>query len=386
MATELAATAGPDKDLPHSLPGSGGKRFEFLESVRGAAILLVFSYHAIGISFGQDQAAWGTWLPQFSETPWLAWLWPLSLGWSGVAIFFVVSGFCVHLSFAKDPRWRAYFVRRFFRIYPPYLLALVTYAISQAEAPTSGAFWSHVLLLHNLNQEWIFEINPSFWSLAVEWQLYLLYPALLYGAGCIGWRRMLLLLLVVESLIRTADGLSLTIAGAGLPRLLGMNPLAFWFSWAAGAYVAEEYLQRRVASVSAGVVWVLVALGTAAYFVRPITHLSFTLFALATAIQISRLVSVDSKRHALASRIDGVAKQMLSRAGGASFSIYLWHQPLLLFLVRSISTSFVPLGQSEWVLFALSIASWPLFSLLGSFSQRILEEPSLRLGRRLSLP
>ena len=48
----------------------------------------------------------------------------------GVAIFFVVSGFCIHLSFRRGAPgdWRGFFIRRFFRIYPPYFLAVLIFA------------------------------------------------------------------------------------------------------------------------------------------------------------------------------------------------------------------------------------------------------------------
>jgi hypothetical protein len=62
-------------------------------------------------------------------------LWPLcalgQLGGFGVAIFFVVSGFCTYQSYTQTTRPEAgvFFIRRFFRIYPPYRLTLLTFAL-----------------------------------------------------------------------------------------------------------------------------------------------------------------------------------------------------------------------------------------------------------------
>ncbi|MCI0658269.1 MAG: acyltransferase family protein, partial [Acidobacteria bacterium] len=96
----------------------------FLDTLRGIAIALVFAFHSLGPSFGVDHLAWSGWLRDFSSVrrSFLALL-PASLGWSGVAIFFVVSGFCIHLSHERSRRkgFKVFFIRRFFRIYPPYL-------------------------------------------------------------------------------------------------------------------------------------------------------------------------------------------------------------------------------------------------------------------------
>ena len=87
---------------------------DFLDPIRGVAILVVFAYHSLGMVFGRYQLSWHHWFPDFNVSRSFLLLLPVTLGWAGVAIFFVVSGFCIHLSFSKLPQWPLFFWRRFF--------------------------------------------------------------------------------------------------------------------------------------------------------------------------------------------------------------------------------------------------------------------------------
>ena len=112
---------------------------------------------------------------------------PLTFGWVGVALFFVLSGFVIHYSqTGRDPNQNVleFYRRRFWRIYPPYLLALVVFtglaAMKGAAGPwLAKQFAMHALMVHNLDSKSIYELCPAFWSLAVEMQFYLLYPLVL---------------------------------------------------------------------------------------------------------------------------------------------------------------------------------------------------------------
>ncbi|MFM8807542.1 MAG: acyltransferase family protein [Chthoniobacterales bacterium] len=112
-------------------------RYPRLDVLRAAAIFAVFWHHVIyhalserGLSGAVLRGNWQ--LPGGSGDigDWCSFAIGQYGGW-GVALFFVISGFCIHLSFLKWQAsasergfWRPYFVRRFFRIYPPYLFAL----------------------------------------------------------------------------------------------------------------------------------------------------------------------------------------------------------------------------------------------------------------------
>ena len=57
--------------------------------------------------------------------------------------------------------------------------------------------YMHFLIIHNLNQDWAFAINGPMWSVATEWQIYFLFPALLLPV----YRRFGIILVVLIAFI-----------------------------------------------------------------------------------------------------------------------------------------------------------------------------------------
>jgi peptidoglycan/LPS O-acetylase OafA/YrhL len=129
-------------------------------------------------------------------------------------LFFVISGFCIHLSHvrSREQNFRRFFIRRFSRIYPAYLFCVLIFffvppwsSISATSLSGGAQLASHLLLLQNFDDRTLFGINPSFWSIAVEVQLYLLYPLLLALVSRLGWKRTLLILATLELSLRSLE-------------------------------------------------------------------------------------------------------------------------------------------------------------------------------------
>ena len=84
----LAASARSTGVTP---PGTG--YVDFLNTIRGPAITAVALVHGVGAAFYTDQLPWqGAWR-SFEVGRLFRLLTPLTYGWAGVGIFFVVSGF-----------------------------------------------------------------------------------------------------------------------------------------------------------------------------------------------------------------------------------------------------------------------------------------------------
>jgi peptidoglycan/LPS O-acetylase OafA/YrhL len=225
-------------------PWRGG-RLTSIDALRGIAALGVVVYHAVG------QA--GNAVPQNLLK------WPVvfihslsSFGYVGVFLFFVISGFCIHLQWARaqaagrthEVRFAAFWKRRFRRLYPAYLIALalflLTAAVSVGIKVTAGFIYDvamHVFMLHNLDPKTAYSINGVFWTLAIEEQLYLAYFLLLFLRKRWGWGPTLLVCAAARlGWFFFSHGVwAVFQVGVPIPEAAASH----WLTWALGAVSVE---------------------------------------------------------------------------------------------------------------------------------------------------
>jgi peptidoglycan/LPS O-acetylase OafA/YrhL len=362
----------------------------FLDHIRGVAILSVFLYHSLDPSFGADhflfKGLWRSW-ESAGSLPFP--LFPVTLGWLGVAIFFVVSGFCVHLSHRRssDQKLSTFFLRRFFRIYPPYLIALLIFAF--LFPPTwldfRGSFLmsltqlsSHLLMVHNLDYRLYFGINGVFWSVAIEVQLYMLYPLLLWLVGKYGWRKMLWMTALIEIAMRILLGLyghnySLVPYIAGIPFL-------YWYSWTIGAALAEAYLMKEPLPFSRTPIFLWPAVTLAAYLFEPLYPFTFLFSALSTACFIAYFLRLPPAVFSQPKHL-GFLFEHLRFAGVISYSVYLLHQPLINSIPIMLKTLFPGVVFPDAVIMLICFAGWLPVCLLAYAFYSFIELPSISLGK-----
>jgi peptidoglycan/LPS O-acetylase OafA/YrhL len=97
---------------------------ETVDGLRGVAVLLVFLYHTWIFSFlDPSLSVLGIAIPTAMF---------VKAGYLGVDIFFVISGFCLYLPYARaeyfkrtSPDTRTFYLRRILKIVPSYLIALI---------------------------------------------------------------------------------------------------------------------------------------------------------------------------------------------------------------------------------------------------------------------
>jgi exopolysaccharide production protein ExoZ len=134
-----------------------------IEGWRGlAACMVVFAHYGV-----VPGSSWGV----------------LRFTFTGVDLFFVLSGFVfAPYFFGKPLAWAGFALRRFFRIYPAYFLALLAYFFLKVMAGQPLEFvWQHLTFLHLQSREMAFYYNPVLWSLPSEVEFYVLLPLMAWA-------------------------------------------------------------------------------------------------------------------------------------------------------------------------------------------------------------
>jgi peptidoglycan/LPS O-acetylase OafA/YrhL len=160
-------------------------RIPELDGIRGLAILLVLIWHYFMLGFRTSLGSWQAYA-----------LVPLRLTWTGVDLFFVLSGFLIGgiLYDARncDRYYSTFYLRRIYRIFPIYFIWIALFGVGlslvgpRAPAPLRDLFnrdlplWGWPLFLQNFFMSSYQMFGASWlrvtWSLAVEEQFYFLLP------------------------------------------------------------------------------------------------------------------------------------------------------------------------------------------------------------------
>ena len=216
----------------------------FLEIARGFAALWVFAFHLMPLI--AESSPHGMQFAQY--------------GYLGVPLFFVISGYCLYSAAASNLRAQRspwdFLQRRFLRIFPPFwisilVLAALPYLIEAISALKSGHFvrpepawlalgpgdWLQLATLTRVftaqdgDLQAVFSVfNSVYWTLAIEFQFYLVMFAALFFRR---WWKPLLIAVTVLSLFPDLFG---------VPGLF----LAYWPSFFVG--LALRWLHERGAT------------------------------------------------------------------------------------------------------------------------------------------
>ncbi|HEX4924612.1 MAG TPA: acyltransferase [Bdellovibrionales bacterium] len=156
-------------------------RIRPLDGLRGIAILLVLWFHFWEISWFSHEVKI---LGQTFNFDFI----PIS-GFIGVDLFFFVSGFCLFWPLSHEGAEGLhrgnilnYIYRRAIKILPSYWLAIFVILIFfeksfQTWQQTAWHAFTHLFFIHNFWGDTYGSINGVLWSLAIEVQFYVLFPA-----------------------------------------------------------------------------------------------------------------------------------------------------------------------------------------------------------------
>jgi len=329
------------------MPVASG-RSERINQLRGLAALAVVACH-VGVSAYRDAPNVGG-----SPWPWLGLL--LGFGYLGVPLFFVISGFCIHLpqarrlaaagAAASPPIWRRFFVRRFWRLYPPYLAALAIavalHLVASGSLPVpSSAVAAQALLVHTFHPATFDGVNPPAWSLAVEAQLYAVYPIafwLIVRGGALRALAIVLGVTLTYRVVLNFDPMPSPLAGVAWEFFL-----ARWFEWVLGAVIAEWAVGRlRLPSIVAQPWLTATVFGLGVLLEWHRWHYGlYTLLEPVYGVAFALLLcAVLRREHDVSVSAIG---RYIAGVGLCSYSLYLLHRPIQL--------AFEPVARQ--------VAAWP---------------------------
>lgn len=301
----------------------------------------------------------------------------ITLGFSGVRLFFVLSGFLITgillRARGNEHAFRRFYFRRILRIFPIYYLTL---AIGFAVSPPLRAegWW---MLTYTSNFIFPFRsLEPAshFWTLAVEEQFYLIWPFLIL---LLPYRHLLKLMIVTIAL---ALAFRLFAASIGQYELggvwlfgcldsLGLGGLLAYIQHDSKLRLREEVFLRGCL-ITGGII-------TSALTVLYVMKVGATLRAVCLCFGVSLIFAVVISRasHGMRGRIKAIMEfAPVVYVGRISYGLYVYHY----FMPKITKAIWGPPAGVRGVLTSVCIATFFTFA-AAILSWHLIEKPISRL-------
>lgn len=367
-------------------------RFLELDGVRGLAIFLVLIYHAfaLGVPFAQNAV-----LIQLKRVS--------GIGWMGVDIFFVLSGFLI-TSILLETRDRSgyfknFYARRILRIFPLYFLVFAVIflflPVLDPKAPlVERDSWPYFALYV---QNWLYipsfhlasfpqAIGPA-WSLAIEEQFYLLWPALIFFLS----RKKLVYLSITIFILTLVERFLFWEFGGSLfssPQFLYFSSITRFDGFAVGALVSIAFQSARWKQTFSKLAWPVFLISLAVLFaIMFFTGTSepgegskywsiwgYSPIGLASGALI--VILIFAPRQTIFSSF--FRNRVLLFFGKYSYAIYLLHFPVMLVVLNKLTDAHIKGGKAWLIFVSLSFVLTILLSLL---TWHLLEKQMLKLKK-----
>jgi peptidoglycan/LPS O-acetylase OafA/YrhL len=311
---------------------------------------------------------------------------PFWHGHLAVAAFIVISGFCLQFGLYQRGDGRVYglgkfFKRRALRILPAYYACLllsigVCYWVTwpNREAPpfdqyvkassgvpvTTDSLVAHLLLIHNWSSDWMFRINGVLWSIAIEAQLYFLFP----------W---LILLMQKKSPLALLAGVGIPAVALAL-MVTGAGKSYTWFAilFAVGMlsahFVYRPHKKLGMSPITATILGLAGVIGTIwinSYYTSQGIRLStVSIMASDLTFGLSTAAFIYAATASPGSLLDRTFSiRSLVNIGVFSYSLYLLHHPIIqiLYVYKPEFVSSPELAMAYLLLFGLPVivgVSW----------------------------
>jgi peptidoglycan/LPS O-acetylase OafA/YrhL len=376
-----------EKDLSDVPFINSSVRIPALDGLRGIAILLVLLHHAV-------------FRVQSSSKLLMNVLAPGRLAWSGVDLFFVLSGFLIGgilLDARQSPRFfKTFYIRRAYRILPLYAALLTLYSVryipwqgilgplrSLSESPIP--WLSYASFTQNIWMAWLGTFGiitmTVTWSLAVEEQFYLTVPFVIHKIGNSRLILVLLSVLLGAPLLRTSLHLFFRNGNFAAYVLMPCRADALCLGVLVALLVRMPRTWKSLVSRRSAICWAtgFLFVGLAAVaskgheFSTPMVTIGYS--ALALFYTGCLLITVTAQSGRL---VRTLCNPLLMQLGVLAYCTYLIHVPVIEVCRRILGLRFT--YASETTQFVGGLIGVILTLVVAKFSWHFFERPFLRRG------
>lgn len=332
-----------------------------IQGLRGIAVLLVVLYHL--------------------EVSWF------SGGFVGVDVFFVISGFIISKLLLKEYSTSGaislsqFYTRRIRRILPAATTVIVITVIFSRffleplrlvglswDAIASSSFWANALFAYRAIDYLDASLPPSplqhYWSLSVEEQFYLFFPAILIFSLRLSHRNRQIPFIVLTSVGLVSLALAVLLTNRFPVTTFFYLPSRTW-QFIAGAIIPltnwkTGFRKALIQRLSPTIGLAMILLSATAFN-------EFTSYPGVAAL----IPTAGAMLLILRSNDSGRVNQIISHPifvvlGSRSFALYLWHWPVIIFVKSSTQA---PLGLAD-TLFVVAISAF-----VTEITYRLIENP-----------
>ena len=290
----------------------------------------------------------------------------INCGWLGVPVFFVISGYCIALSADHSSDIKSFLAKRFFRIFPPYWFSLVVvglaacfqklYTGSNAVANLPHNFISLLatLTLTTSPLSAIKTINWVYWSLTFELFFYLiLWISLIFAKQ---YRIYFLLAVSMIALIMPQQHTGI---------------LVFLDQWPTfGCGICVYYYFKSVDKVSWVCFSLLLIINSSGLYVKFGENIIYIIAAMVTVIII------------FVSHFIDIQKNIFSKLGEISYSVYLLHVPVGVFIISLFENAYIQ--KNPFANMAYDIGVYSVLTALAWLMFKFIEQQGIVYGHKIS--